>query len=781
MKKSRWTNFKLSWRVAWYNFWLDYPAAGWLVAAVKGGIILAIFGAVAFVVSIACGAYGKLPSKESLAGVTHYVASEIYAADSTLLGRYYFENRSNVCYEDISPYFIQALIATEDARYFEHEGVDVRAWLRVFFRSIVLKERSSGGGSTISQQLAKNLYPRKDFGTYSLLINKIKEVFVAIRLEKLYGKEELLELYLNTVPFSENTYGIKVAAHRFYNTSPDQLTPLQSAVLVGMLKATTAYNPIAHPGRALERRNLVLTRMAKYGYLPEAVADSLQKEPIALNYYPITHNIGPAPYFRELLRLDLKERLKDLRKPNGMGYNIYTDGLKIYTTIDYRLQAMAEAALEEHLKQLQIDFDRHLHGRTPWETEEALELATRRSHQYQSLLHSGFSPEAIDSMLQLPTEMKVFDWDKGSKMATMSALDSVKYYLGLLNAGFLALDPLTGEVQAWVGGIDHEYFQYDHVLSKRQPGSTFKPFVYAAAIDRGLDPCAYWPNVLRSYPQYEGWTPKNAKDEYGGYYSMKGGLSNSINTVTVQIMMQTGPRRVAEMANKLGIASPILGVPSIALGAADVSLLDLVTAYSTFAARGMRPEVHYIRRIETADGVVLLDYDHLKDTCDWPRPLSVDEADMMNDMLQAAINSGTGRRIRFRYNMKQPLAGKTGTSQNHADGWFVGYTPRLVAGAWVGAESPAVRFRDLSLGQGANTALPIVANFIQRISAEAELSYLVNTRFPQPSEAVREALDCPNKMSPQPQEQPDAEPDQNEQGENQAADVATSAPIERKK
>jgi len=775
MQKSRWINFKRSWKVAWYNFWLDYPAAGWLVAAVKAVIVLAILGAAGFVICIACGAYGRLPSAEDLAGVTHYEASEVYAADSTLLGRYYFENRSNVCFEDISPYFINALVATEDARYFEHEGVDVRAWLRVLFRTIVLNERSSGGGSTISQQLAKNLYPRKDFGTYSLVINKIREVFIAMRLEKLYSKEELLELYINTVPFSENTYGIKVAAHRFYNTSPDQLTPMQSAVLVGMLKATTSYNPVSHPVRAKERRNLVLERMARYGFLPEAVADSLQKEPIALNYYPITHNVGPAPYFRERLRQELKEQLKDLRKPNGMGYNIYTDGLKVYTTIDFRLQAMAEAALKEHLQQLQKDFDRHLRGRAPWESEEALELAIRRSHQYQWLLLSGFSPEAIDSILQLPTEMKVFDREKGSKMVTMSVLDSVKYYLGLLNAGFLAIDPLTGEVKAWVGGIEHEYFQYDHVLSKRQPGSTFKPFVYAAAIDRGLDPCTYWPNVLRSYPQYQGWTPKNATDEYGGLYSMKGGLSNSINTVTVQVLMQTGPRRVADMANRLGVASPILGVPSIALGAADVSLLDLVTAYGTFAARGMRPNVHYIRRVETADGVVLLDFDHLKDTCDWPRPLSVDEADMMNDMLQAAINTGTGRRIRFRYNMKQPLAGKTGTSQNHADGWFVGYNPRLVAGAWVGAESPSVRFRDLSLGQGANTALPIFASFIQRISAEAELSYLANTPFPEPSEAVREALNCPSKMSPRPQVQPDAEQGEKDKGKRPAGSLVTSA------
>ena len=758
MKKGRWINFRRYWKVLWYNFWLDYPAAGWAVVAFKAAVALSIVAAVSFVFSIAWGAYGKLPSKESLADVTQYVASEIYAADSSLLGSYYFENRSNICFEDISPYFIQALVATEDARYFEHNGVDLRAWLRVFYRTIILKEHAAGGGSTISQQLAKNLYPREDFGRYSLIVNKIKEVFIALRLENLYNKEELLELYLNTVPFSENTYGIKVAAQRFYNTSPEKLSPLQSAVLVGMLKATTAYNPVSQPDKALERRNLVLSRMARYGYLTAEIADSLQQQPITLNYYPITHNKGPAPYFRERLRLELKNRLKNLRKPNGMAYNIYTDGLKIYTTIDFQMQAMAEDALNSHMKQLQKDFDKHLKGQPAWEREEALAFAVQRSHQYQALYHSGYSPEAIDSILQLPSEMKIFDWEKGSKKNIMSTLDSVKYYLGLLNAGFLAVDPQNGEVKAWVGGIEHEYFQYDHVLSQRQPGSTFKPFVYAAAIDRGIAPCSYYPNVLRTYPEYENWTPKNATEEYGGFYSMKGGLTNSINTVTVQVMMQAGPKRVAEMAQKLGVSSSIPVVPAIALGALEVSLMDMVAAYSTFAARGLRPNIHYVRRVETADGTVLLDYENLKDTCNWQRPLTIDEADMMNDMLQAAINTGTGRRIRFRYNMKQPLAGKTGTSQNHSDGWFVGYTPRLVAGAWVGAESPAVRFRDLSLGQGANTALPIVAGFIQRISADETRAALANTPFPLPSEEVREALNCQNKLLPQPKGQPDAAP-----------------------
>ncbi|MCO6478581.1 MAG: transglycosylase domain-containing protein [Phaeodactylibacter sp.] len=746
--KDRWINFKLRFAVSWYNFWIDYPAAGWTVKGVKVLLVLAFIAGSAFIASIAAGAFGKLPNEEDLAGVTHYVASEVYASDSTLLGRYYFENRSNVKYRDISPHFINALIATEDARFFEHNGIDFRAWFRVFFKTILSGERSSGGGSTISQQLAKNIYPREDYGKYSLIINKIKEVFIAMRLEKLYDKEKLLELYLNTVPFSENTFGIKVAAQRFYNTSPSRLTPSQSAVLVAMLKATTVYNPVSQPQNALARRNLVLGQMAKYGYLSRRLADSLVKEPLSLNYFPITHNKGPAPYFREHLRLELKELLKDKRKPNGMAYNIYTDGLKIYTSVNARMQAIAENVVAEQMKSLQKEFTRHLNGADPWETEGVLEMAKRQSTRYRSLLNAGLDSTGIDSVFRIPVEMEVFSWKGGKEKRKMSPLDSIKHYLGLLNAGFLALDPKTGEVLAWVGGINHEFFQYDHVLSTRSVGSTFKPIVYAAALQKGIPPCSYFPNQLRVYPQYEYWMPKNATNEYGGYYSLEGGLINSVNTVTVQLMMQAGPKSVARLAHSLGIGTEIPAVPAIALGAADVSLRDMATVYSTFAARGARPEVHYIRRVEAPDGAVLIDNEWQKDTCNWERPLWEEEADMMNQMLQAVIDRGTGRRIRYRYNMKYPLAGKTGTSQNHSDGWFIGYTPRIVAGAWVGAESPAVRFRDLRLGQGANTGLPIVAFFLQELFEEEKLKGYVDAPFPRPGAMAEQLLSCPPVVWP---------------------------------
>ena len=747
--KDRWINFRRRFAVSWYNFWIDYPAAGWAVKGIQFSLFLAFLAGTTVVGSVAAGAFGKLPTEEDLSGVTHYVASEVFASDSTILGRYYFENRSNVRYKDVSPHFIHALVATEDARFFEHNGVDLRAWARVFFKTLLQRERSSGGGSTLSQQLAKNIYPRENYGKYSLAINKIKEVFIAMRLEKLYHKEELLEIYLNTVPFSENTFGIKVAAQRFFSTSPARLTPSQSAVLVAMLKATTLYNPVTQPQNALARRNLVLGQMAKYGYLSRRLADSLAMEPIALNYYPITHNKGPAPYFREHLRLELKKLIEDKRKPNGMAYNLYTDGLKIYTTLNPRMQAIAEDIVAEQMHSLQKDFTQHLNGADPWETEGVLEMAKRQSARYRGLQNAGMDSLGIDSVFRIPVEMEIFSWNGGKEKRKMSPIDSIKFYLGLLNAGFLAMDPQSGEVLAWVGGINHEFFQYDHVLSTRSVGSTFKPIVYAAALQKGISPCTYYPNQLRVYPQYEYWMPKNATNEYGGYYSLEGGLINSVNTVTVQVMMQARPSNVARLAHSLGIRTEIPPVPAIALGAVDVSLQDMVTVYSTFAMQGARPDLHYIRRVETPDGTVLIDNEWKKDTCNWERPLWKEEADMMNHMLQAVVDRGTGRRIRYRYNMKFPLAGKTGTSQNHSDGWFIGYTPRIVAGAWVGAESPAVRFRNLSLGQGANTGLPMVAFFLEKLTEEEPLADYVNAPFPKPEATVEQMLSCPSVVWPE--------------------------------
>jgi penicillin-binding protein 1A len=743
--------FQRAWTVFWYNIFHRFPFLNWPFYLVTFALSACFFGALALVACIEAGAFGQLPDREDLQDITNYIASEVISDDDMILGRYYFENRSNVPHEEISPAFIQALLATEDARFMWHDGVDLRSWGRVFFKTLLKKERSSGGGSTITQQLAKNLYPREEYPYASLIINKLREVFIARRIEMLYSKEEILELYLNTVAFSENTYGIKVAAQRFFNTTPKALTAEQSAVLVGMLKAPSAYNPTRYQQRATERRDLVLGQMVKYGYLTPAEADSLIAESICLNYYPLSHDYGPATYFREHLRLEARDLIKDLRKPNGMAYNLYTDGLRIYTTIDSRLQHYAELAVVAHMKDLQKAFDKHLNGQAPWEVDTAFALGRLYSERYRAMRDAGYSPAQIDSAFAMPIDMTVFDWETGERKTRMSPNDSLRYYLSLLNAGFLAMEPSTGEIKAWVGGIDYKYFKYDHVKARRQVGSTFKPVVYAAAIHQGILPCSYTPNVLRTYPQFQYWTPQNATNKYGGFYSMEGGLIQSINTVTVNLAFRARIGNVAQLASDMGISSHIHVVPAIALGAIDASLQELVTVYGTFANRGLRPEPMYIRRIETRDGQVLIDFEARRDTCEWRRALFIDEADMINHMLRSAVNNGTGRRLRHRYKLDNDVAGKTGTSQNHSDGWFIGYNPKLVAGAWVGGESPAVRFRDLSLGQGANTALPIFALFLDQINRDDNLKEYAEARFSTPSELVRAALNCAPVSIPQAQ------------------------------
>ena len=734
-----------------YFAWIDFKRKRPLtVLALKAGAIVAVVGMVLltfFITSIALGAFGRMPTKHHLAHLSNYMATEVYASDSTLLGRYYFENRSPVKYEAISKHFIHALLSTEDARFFHHNGIDFRSWGRVFFKSVLMNNTTSGGGSTISQQLAKNLYPRQSFGsnsTWSLVVNKLKEVLIAHRLERLYTKEEILELYLNTVPFSENTYGIKVASNHFFNTTPKKLNPSQSAILVAMLKATSTYNPVSNPEKSMQRRNLVLGQMTKYGYLDKVLADSLKKDPLKLNYFPLNNNEGHATYFREHLRMELKEKLKDFRKPGGIAYNLYTDGLKVYTTIDSRLQKYAENAVSSHLASLQREFEEHLEleEADAWETDTVLLLSKIGSNRYRNLKASGLDSAQIDTIFETPVKMTVFDWEKRERTLMMSPMDSIRYYLSLLNAGFLAVDPNSGQVQAWVGGIDHKYFKYDHVKSRRQVGSTFKPIVYTKAIQAGIPPCAYVGNYLRVYSRYENWMPRNADNKYGGLYSMEGGLINSVNTVTVNLAMRSKPKEIAKLAMDLGISTEVPTVPAIALGAVEASLEDMVRVYGTFATRGLRPQLSYISRIETNDGEVLVDYESQIDTSTWDRVLQEDEADMITSMLRSAIDRGTGRRLRFRYEFKNELAGKTGTSQNHSDGWFIGFNPNIVAGAWVGAESPAVRFRNLRLGQGANTALPIFALFLDQINGDEAYHEYAEATFEDPSKQVKTALNC---------------------------------------
>ena len=731
------------------SFKKKYPKLAWLTI-ISGGLGL-LGGLFLFIltVSIHFGAFGKLPTYPELKDIQHNNASEVYADDGVLLGKYYIENRISADFEEISPNIINALVATEDARFFKHSGIDFRAWMRVLFKTIMLSDQSSGGGSTLSQQLAKNLFPRKQYSIFSTLINKLKEMMVARRLEKIYTKEDLLRLYLNTVPFGENIFGVKVAAQRFFNTSSSDLKIEEAAVLVGSLKATSYYNPIKHPERATKRRNTVLNQMKKYGYLSETLYDSLKTLPISLRYYKEGNNNGLATYFREHLRLELEEVLKDYKKPNGANYNLYTDGLKVYTSINSSMQKYAEEAVAEHMPLLQQKFYKNWRKGLPRGAKAMIAKAKKNSPRYKALKAKGLTEEAIEEVFVTPLPMQIFSWEKGEEEKEMSPLDSIKYYLTLLNTGFLAMDPTTGLIRAWVGGIDHKYFQYDHIKSKRPVGSTFKPIVYTQALRDGMLPCEYTKNRMVTYVEYDNWQPRNSNGKYGGVYSMEGALSQSINSVTVELMMRVGLDSVKSLAQQMGLINPIPDGPAIALGAVDASLLEMIKVYGTFANKGRRPDLHYLDRIETSKGEVIVEFGR-PDPKTFEPVLSDDHAAAMTKMMRSVVDSGTARRLRYEFGLYNHIAGKTGTTQKHSDGWFIGYTPHLVAGVWVGAESPKVHFRTMSAGQGASTALPIWGKFMQKVYKDPEFKSLRKSKFQPPSDTLNALMQCPPYLEEMP-------------------------------
>ena len=715
------------------------------IAALAGLLLLFIF-----VLSVYWGTFGKMPGYPDLKRIQNNTASQVYSEDGILLGKYYIQNRLNADFGEINPSVLNALVATEDARFFEHDGIDLRAWVRVFFRTVMMQDRAGGGGSTLSQQLAKNLYPREDHGFFSIPVSKVKEMFIARRLERLYKKEELLNLYLNTVPFGGNIYGIKVASQRFFNTSPKYLKAEQAAVLIGMLKANTYYDPARNPENALKRRNTVLHQMSKYEYITEAEKDSLQALPLELDFHHESSDEGLATYFREHLRQELKDILKEHPKEDGSVYNLYTDGLKIHTSIDSRLQSYAERSVATHMKKLQTDFNNHWKGGNPLGDKKILTTAKKNSRRYKGLKAKGLSEKEIDAAFAEKRNMKIFSWDGEPKEIEMSPMDSIKYYLTLLNAGFFAMDPRNGKVRAWVGGIDHSYFKYDHVKANRQAGSIFKPIVYTAALQAGVEPCNYVDNFLTTYTDHEDWRPENADGKYDGVYSMEGGLSKSVNTVAVDMIMKTGAESVRALAEKMGITSDIPSVPSIALGVADVSLYEMVQVYSAFANQGYQPTLNYLSRIETAEGKVIVDFNKNGESELLKQVISEDEATIINQMLQSVVNEGTGRRLRGTYQLTNDIGGKTGTTQNQSDGWFIGYTPTLVAGSWVGAEYPQIHFNSLALGSGSNTALPIWGDFYQSAVKDKAFRNWENAAFPPVSDSIRMVLNCERWLESRP-------------------------------
>jgi penicillin-binding protein 1A len=685
----------------------------------------------------------ETPGKKELRTIKNQVASEVYSADSVLLGRYYIEDRTEVAYENISKEVINALIATEDVRFYEHEGIDFVSLGRVLIKSIFLQDESAGGGSTLSQQLSKNLYPRKRYWVLSLLMNKLREVTTAYRLENIYSKEELLTLYLNTIPFADNTFGIQAAAKRFFSTTADALKTEQAALLIGQLKATHSYNPRLFPKRALERRNVVLSQMVKYNFLEEKKADSIKTLPIGLEYNRISFHQGLAPYFREYLKADLINWCKSHKKENGEPYNLYTDGLKIYTTIDSKLQMYAEKAMVQQMTEVQKQFFDHWGNELPWKGKERLvQEAIQRSPRYRRLKQQGLPEKEIMEVMHKRIPMQLFTWE-GKKDAKVSPIDSIKHHLQYLNAGFLAMEPETGEVKAWVGGIEHDFYQYDHVKTstKRQVGSIFKPIVYAMALEEGILPCELFSAEQETYIDKEGvkWTPRNMQNDYDVQYSMRGGLAYSVNTVAVKLIQEAGVMNTISLAQKMGITSELPDVPSIALGSSSISLMEMTTAYACLANEGVTNLPYYVKGIYDLEGKV---YDNFKPKASGKRAISKETALLVRQLMQTVVHEGTASRLRWKYGVYTDVAGKTGTTQANADGWFMAITPKLAIGTWVGADDPRIRFRNTKLGQGSNTALPIAAYFLKQVSQDTAYKSLSSARFKPLPNALQRELQC---------------------------------------
>lgn len=692
--------------------------------------VLFFLGCLFFII-VFLGILGPVPSKKQLHIINNPIASEVLSSDGKVIGRYYIENRSNASFDEISPNVINALIATEDARFYEHRGIDEIALLRVLVKSVLLQSSSSGGGSTISQQIAKNLFPRVNYGPFSMPVNKLRESIIAYRLERIYTKQEILAMYLNTVPFAENIFGIEVASERFFSKFPKNLDVDEAAVLVGMLKANNYYNPHTHPERAKGRRNVVIDQMVKYDYISSELAEKYKSKPLEIKYRVISYNQGPAPYFLEKLKPQLIEWCENNTNEKGENYNLFTDGLKIKTSIDYNLQFYAQQSVREYMKNLQNVFDAH------WKNRDIFAANPDIIKSAVNHLKSQTGKTEIDLKEKINTQL--FTWD-GLKDAEITRLDSIKYYLKLLNAGFIAIDPKTSELKAWVGGIDYRFFKYDHVTAPRQTGSAFKPLVYLAALENGVSPGKYFTNEFKIYDDYEGWAPRNSHDEYGGYYTMKGALAKSLNTISVEVILEGGVKNTIEIAKDFGISANLPDYPSLALGVASISLQELVEAYAGIVNDGRPVKSHYLLEIADINGNVLEKFNYQLQN----QPVaSPENCRSVINMMQAVVDEGTGQGIRTIYKIYGDFAGKTGTTQNNSDGWFIGLTPNLVTGCWVGADDPRVHFRTTTLGQGAYMALPIVGKFFYKTYSDPKFAKLKNSSFTPPQPELLAMLNQP--------------------------------------
>ena len=698
-----------------------------------------------FYASIYVGFWGEVPTKKELSDLKQSQATQILDKDEQLIGKFYVFDRQSVTYNDLPKPLIDALVATEDVRFYEHDGVDNQSLLRVFFKTILLSDESSGGGSTITLQLAKNLFGRKDYGSLGIVVNKIRESIVAQRMEDIYSKKDILTMYFNTVPFSDNTYGIESASLKFFNKHTKELSLPEAATLVGSLKANHSYNPRLFPERSQLRRDVVLQQMVKYGYLSEKEGSDAMQSKIELDYQYYAPNQGVAPYFRENIKKKVEKLLKDkdYLKPDGSNYNIYRDGLKIYTTLDLTMQKYAEEAMQKHMAKLQQTYEDAYGNRAPWLTnKKILESNLKKLKRYQQLQAQGLSEAQIKDSLTVKKEVELFEWNE-NKVVQASTIDSLQHYLKFLNSGMVALDPENGAVRAYIGGIDYRYFKYDHVSqSKRQVGSTFKPFVYTAAIENGMEPCTYFPVKEVTYTDMDDWTPKNA----GGLndpdlnYSLEKALSNSVNTIAVKVMNEVGIEKVIDLAHKMGIESEIEEVPSIALGTENLGLLELAKAYTSFVNESKPTTPLFITKIEDKNGNLI--FENEAEEKEPEQVYSDYTRQVMLEFMKATINEGTATRIRNTYGLTNDIAGKTGTTQDNKDGWFVGITPKLVTVTWVGNDDQRIGFSSTGIGQGANSALPIFGEFMQELNRDEDFNSITQAKFETPDNEVLNDLDC---------------------------------------
>ena len=705
------------------------------------------------------GFFGEMPSFEKLENPDSNIATEIIASDGEVIGKFYAENRVPVKFEDLPPHLVNALVATEDERFYEHSGIDARGTFRA-----VVKLGQDGGASTITQQLAKNLFHGSD-GSRNIVIRilqKVKEWVIAVRLERQYTKNEILAMYLNQVDFVNHAIGIRSASKIYFNKEPKDLKIEEAAVFVGMLTNPSRFNPNRFPERATTRRNVVLAQMVRSGFLTEEQKTELQKTPIVLDFKPESHDQGSATYFREYLRDFMKKWVKEHKKPDGSEYDIYRDGLKIYTTIDSKMQKYAEEAVKEHLTILQAKFFELAKGKknapfvniTQDQTDKIIKSAMKTSERWRLLKEDGKSEEEIIKSFDVKRKMRVFTW-QGERDTIMTPRDSIIYYKHFLQTGMMAMEPQTGHIKVWVGGVDYKYFQYDHVgQGARQVGSTFKPFVYSTAIEQlGMSPCDSIIDGPFTMPKGkwgidEAWSPRNSDGKFRDMITLKQALANSINTVSAKLMDRVGPKAVVDMAHDLGVTSEIPEQPAIALGAVDITVSEMVGAFGTFANQGVYIKPNFITKIVDKNGVTLQQFiPESKDV------MNKDVAYAIVKLLEGVTESGTGQRLRwggvsgltqYKYAFTNKIAGKTGTSQNNSDGWFIGMVPNLVTGIWVGNDDRAAHFRRTQYGQGATMSLPIWGLFMDKCYKDKDLS-VSKGEFERPKDlSIR--VDCWKKV-----------------------------------